>query len=960
VQPRPCLPRYAGPRWALGSGLIPGPSADKKARECLALPILSQDAAPRGLQGRVRERGGGCGCGGCPQARQTPGLGLRLRGLARVPGVPRGRRPDCFGGLGMGPPTVWNDAPDSGQPRPPVEDDDRSVRLFLGAISGTSSRRTERRVVWGISSVGSSPAVPRPARTLTSKAGQMKARRLLVGFTLCFLCFILCLAACPAPAEEVIEAWRSPFGTPLAVSLNRTDGSCWAATGNSVMHLADNGVILSQTNGFRNAIWLGPDDEAFAASLSANSTDGSCWVADTYHNQVVHLAADGSELWRGEGFTYPMAVSANPSDGSCWVASWGSGEVVHLAANGSQLWRGPGFPAPKSVSVNSADGSCWVGDYTGITHLDANGTQLWRVDGGASSVSVNSTDGSCWVGGAHIKHLAANGAELWSGGLSPTYCVTVNPVDGSCWVGDLYHRQILLLSESGEELWQAMGFGPVSISSDPQDGSCWMANVGQNQIVHLAASGAELWRGSGCNWPEAVSVNPTDGSCWVADTSNDQVVHLAADGAELWRGGDFYEPDDVSANSADGSCWVADDLHHQIVHLAQNGYELWRGGPPPVPYSGTRLAVDPTDGSCWTIASTSEVVRLAPDGTELWRGAGFSSPVSVSVNPTDGSCWVAGGELVHLSRDGVILWQGSGARFVAVNASDGSCWIVDANGIAHLASDGSELWRGSGYAATGFVALSANWTNGSCWVADKENSRLVHLAASGAELWRGGDLVGPRSVCVNPNDDSVWVTDTENGQMVRFRVPWFADLPFDHWAYDQIGACAVAHIVGGYPDASYRPDLPVTRDQMAVYVSRALVIPTGDAAIPDPVPPATFSDVASTHWAYKHIEYAVAQNVVKGYDDGTYKPDLVVDRGQMAVFVARAMVTPSGDAGIPDPVPPATFPDVLSDFWAYKQVEYCVGQGVVKGYDDGTYRPGDPVTRDQMAVYVARAFKLPI
>jgi hypothetical protein len=37
-----------------------------------------------------------------------------------------------------------------------------------------------------------------------------------------------------------------------------------------------------------------------------------------------------------------------------------------------------------------------------------------------------------------------------------------------------------------------------------------------------------------------------------------------------------------------------------------------------------------------------------------------------------------------------------------------------------------------------------------------------------------------------------------------------------------------------------------------------------------------------------------------------------------------------------------------------------VGQGVVKGYDDGTYRPTEAVTRDQMAVYVARAFKLPL
>jgi hypothetical protein len=145
---------------------------------------------------------------------------------------------------------------------------------------------------------------------------------------------------------------------------------------------------------------------------------------------------------------------------------------------------------------------------------------------------------------------------------------------------------------------------------------------------------------------------------------------------------------------------------------------------------------------------------------------------------------------------------------------------------------------------------------------------------------------------------------------------------------------------------------------MAVYIARALVSPSGDAAIPDPEPPPSFSDVPSNHWAYKHIEYAVSQNVVKGYDDGTYQPDLVVDRGQMAVYIARAMVTPSGDAGIPDPVPPATFPDVADTFWAYKHIEYCVGQDVVKGYDDGLYHPANPVTRDQMAVYIARAFGL--
>jgi hypothetical protein len=150
---------------------------------------------------------------------------------------------------------------------------------------------------------------------------------------------------------------------------------------------------------------------------------------------------------------------------------------------------------------------------------------------------------------------------------------------------------------------------------------------------------------------------------------------------------------------------------------------------------------------------------------------------------------------------------------------------------------------------------------------------------------------------------------------------------------------------------------------MAVYVSRALVTPSGDAAIPDPTPPPTFSDVPADHWAYKWIEYAVSQNVVKGYSDGTYKPTEEVDRGQMSVFVARAIATPTAGVDLVNYTPPTTptFPDVPTNFWAYKYVEYIAqpGIGVTKGYPDGDYHPEYICTRDQMAVYVARAFKLP-
>ena len=45
-------------------------------------------------------------------------------------------------------------------------------------------------------------------------------------------------------------------------------------------------------------------------------------------------------------------------------------------------------------------------------------------------------------------------------------------------------------------------------------------------------------------------------------------------------------------------------------------------------------------------------------------------------------------------------------------------------------------------------------------------------------------------------------------------------------------------------------------------------------------------------------------------------------------------------------------------YWAYAHIEYCVENGVVQGYQDGLYHPEKIVTRDQMAVYIARAFEL--
>ena len=139
---------------------------------------------------------------------------------------------------------------------------------------------------------------------------------------------------------------------------------------------------------------------------------------------------------------------------------------------------------------------------------------------------------------------------------------------------------------------------------------------------------------------------------------------------------------------------------------------------------------------------------------------------------------------------------------------------------------------------------------------------------------------------------------------------------------------------------------------MAVFVSRALA--GGDDKVPTGPATATFADVPTDFWAFKYVEYAYTKNVVQGSADG-YRPGLPVDHGQMAVFMARAMA--GGDAEVPAGPDTPSFPDVTSGAWYYKYVEYCHAQGVAEG-DSGGYHPDQLVTRDQMAVYVTRAFHL--
>jgi len=118
----------------------------------------------------------------------------------------------------------------------------------------------------------------------------------------------------------------------------------------------------------------------------------------------------------------------------------------------------------------------------------------------------------------------------------------------------------------------------------------------------------------------------------------------------------------------------------------------------------------------------------------------------------------------------------------------------------------------------------------------------------------------------------------------------FNDVPTTHWAAAWIKQLAAEGITGGCGNGNFCPSLPVTRDQMAVFLLRAKH--TSSYAPPDVGSGTGFTDVPTTHWAAAWIKQLAAENITGGCTATTYCPTVTVTRDQMAVFLVRTFNLP--------------------------------------------------------------------
>jgi len=110
---------------------------------------------------------------------------------------------------------------------------------------------------------------------------------------------------------------------------------------------------------------------------------------------------------------------------------------------------------------------------------------------------------------------------------------------------------------------------------------------------------------------------------------------------------------------------------------------------------------------------------------------------------------------------------------------------------------------------------------------------------------------------------------------------------------------------------------------------------------------AGFTDVNNTHKNFTAIEYLQANGILNGYSDGTFRPETEINRAEFLKIIMES-------ADIPfDVTTPAPFSDIPSDAWYTSYIQKAYAEGWIVGYNDGTFKPGQGVTKAEALKIIA-------
>lgn len=114
-----------------------------------------------------------------------------------------------------------------------------------------------------------------------------------------------------------------------------------------------------------------------------------------------------------------------------------------------------------------------------------------------------------------------------------------------------------------------------------------------------------------------------------------------------------------------------------------------------------------------------------------------------------------------------------------------------------------------------------------------------------------------------------------------------------------------------------------------------------------------YSDLPSSHWAYKQIQTLTDEDVLVGYPDGNFKPDESATRAEFATMVIKALHQDKA------PLKQAfEFKDVPYKYWAFNSIQRAINFDLIKNTTDNNFRPEDTVTKSEAMDIMVSALNL--
>lgn len=173
--------------------------------------------------------------------------------------------------------------------------------------------------------------------------------------------------------------------------------------------------------------------------------------------------------------------------------------------------------------------------------------------------------------------------------------------------------------------------------------------------------------------------------------------------------------------------------------------------------------------------------------------------------------------------------------------------------------------------------------------------------------------------------------------------PLFSDVSLDYTFAEPIYQLLGNDIANGFGDGNFQPDTKLDRGSLSKFIYNALGFQEDFSC-------GVFPDVGSTNPFYREINTLKCKNVIGGFDDGTFRSELPVNRGQMAKFIDNSFQFKTNTSC-------ANFPDVNSSNVFYEHITTLKCNNIVGGFADGEYKPDNSVSRGEAAKFIVNSIK---